>query len=236
MAEEDQRHRLVVLGAGRVGKTAIIQRFLNSSFPRAYKPTVEDLHCRDYNINGSIIRVDVLDTAGDLVFPAMRRLSISTAHAFMLVFAINDAGSFQEVRAIWEQVKEQRAGFQELPCVIVGNKLDREAERQVAAEEAIDWLRTQGRETVYLEVSARDDQDVGMIFQKLLDQANIPEVRKLEPMLKRRLSANSSHLQHSRERLRSEESKLGRSRSLMRRSNKPKVKQGDPTKNDCSIS
>jgi len=239
MAEEETRHRLVVLGAGNVGKTSIIQRFLNGTCPIHYKPTVEDLHCRDYEITGSVVKVDILDTAGDLVFPAMRRLSISTGHAFLLVFAIDNSNSFEEIKILWEQIKEQREKYQDMPCVVVGNKCDRESERQVEMEDALDWARAEGMESAYMEVSAKEDRNILYIFQKLLEMANIPEVRKLEPILKRRLSANSANLGGARQRLRAQEGegRLSRSRSLMRRSNKPKVKHtGDPSRNDCVIS
>ena len=120
----DERHRVVAFGAGRVGKTAIVNRFLHGTFPEHYKQTVEDLHCREYDIKGAILKVDVLDTSGELSFPAMRRLSISTAHAFILVYSIDNSDSFEVVKQIWEQIKEQRSNFQDLPCVFVGNKDD----------------------------------------------------------------------------------------------------------------
>jgi len=62
---------------------------------------------------------------GNLEFPAMRRLSISTAHAFLLVYSIDDRASFDEVRRLWEQIKEERTGYNELPCVVAGNKVSR---------------------------------------------------------------------------------------------------------------
>jgi len=123
MTDSEQRYRLVVLGAGRVGKSSIIRRLLKDEFVEGYKATVEDLHCRDYEADGNTIKVDILDTAGDLEFPAMRRLSISSAHAFLLVYSIDDRASFDEVRRLRQQIKEERAGYGELPCVVAGNKV-----------------------------------------------------------------------------------------------------------------
>ena len=123
MTDSEQRYRLVVLGSGRVGKSSIIRRLLKDEFVEAYKATVEDLHCREYEIDGSTIKVDILDTAGHLEFPAMRRLSISTAHAFLLVYSIDDRASFDEVQRLWQQIKEERTGYSQLPCVVAGNKV-----------------------------------------------------------------------------------------------------------------
>lgn len=45
-------------------------------------------------------------------FPAMRRLSIATAHAFLLVYATTSAQSFTYIKQCFEEIREQRADFQ----------------------------------------------------------------------------------------------------------------------------
>ena len=49
---EESRYRVCVLGAGHVGKTSIVQRFLHDKFNERYRETVEELHCREYNVQG----------------------------------------------------------------------------------------------------------------------------------------------------------------------------------------
>ncbi|KAI9583538.1 hypothetical protein GQX74_005286 [Glossina fuscipes] len=85
--------------------------------------------------------VDILDTSGDMQFPAMRRLSIATAHAFMLVYAITSGQSFQCVKQCFEEIREQRADFQDIPIVIAGNKSDlAKTHQEVKLEEVTDWV------------------------------------------------------------------------------------------------
>ena len=67
------RIRLVVMGDSYVGKSAIIKRFLFGTFDGQHIPTVEDLFSRDFELGGNTLKVDILDTAGDAQFPAMRR-------------------------------------------------------------------------------------------------------------------------------------------------------------------
>lgn len=57
-------------------------------------------------------QVDFLDTSGEMQFPAMRRLSIATAHAFLLVYATTSAQSFTYIKQCFEEIREQRADFQ----------------------------------------------------------------------------------------------------------------------------
>lgn len=153
MADAEQRHRLVVLGAERVGKSSILARFLRNAFNVAYKATIEDLHSRDFVVNNVSVKVDFLDTSGNMEFPAMRRLSISTAHAFLIVYAVDDLESFEEARRLWEEIKEQRADYDDIPCVFAANKCDLGADRhRVSEAEALRWAGGEGRSDSWLEV------------------------------------------------------------------------------------
>lgn len=71
-------YRMVILGSTKVGKTAIVSRFLNGRFDDQYTPTIEDFHRKLYSIKGDVYQLDILDTSGNHPFPAMRRLSILT--------------------------------------------------------------------------------------------------------------------------------------------------------------
>lgn len=65
----------------------------------------------------------------------MRALSISSADAFILVYDVTDATTFEEVRAIRDQIHETKATTA-VPIVVVGNKIDLladgETEREVS--------------------------------------------------------------------------------------------------------
>uniref|UniRef100_T1IYA5 Dexamethasone-induced Ras-related protein 1 n=1 Tax=Strigamia maritima TaxID=126957 RepID=T1IYA5_STRMM len=71
--------RLVILGSSKVGKSAIVSRFLSNRFEDNYTPTIEDFHRKLYRIRGEVYQLDILDTSGNHPFPAMRRLSFLTA-------------------------------------------------------------------------------------------------------------------------------------------------------------
>lgn len=78
LAKPKNCHRIVVLGAARVGKTNILQRFLGNEFDESYAPTTEDFHRKLFHIGGEAYQVDLLDAASERNFPAKRRLSILT--------------------------------------------------------------------------------------------------------------------------------------------------------------
>ena len=81
----EHRLRLVVFGDSYVGKSTIIKRFLTGKFETNYAATVEDLYSRDFEIGNTSLKVDILDTAGDAQFPAMRRYVENTYFFYVKV-------------------------------------------------------------------------------------------------------------------------------------------------------
>ena len=80
--------RMVLLGSAKVGKTAIVSRFLSNYFDEKYTPTIEDFHRKVYRIKGESYRLDILDTSGNNPFPAMKRLSLLTGYCsfYLLIY------------------------------------------------------------------------------------------------------------------------------------------------------
>ncbi|CAF1254842.1 unnamed protein product [Adineta steineri] len=239
MTDQDTRYRLVLLGASRTGKSSIIHMFLNGKFLDTYKETVEDLHYREFTVDDKTIKVDILDTAGNMEFPAMRRLSIATSHAFILVYSVDSMSSFEEIRHIIEQIKEQRTNYAEIPIVVVGNKTDRTSVREVEEQNVQTMLNELGPlHCRFAECTALDRASIIDIFLKLLSLVQLSAARQLSPILRRKVS----------ERLKKKEFEdksdkgISRSRSLIRRTSmkkKPTASGGDknsPETPDCLVS
>ncbi|UYV80589.1 hypothetical protein LAZ67_19000842 [Cordylochernes scorpioides] len=169
------KYRVVFLGAARVGKTALVHQFLYDIFPTEHTPTVEELHFGEYEVGGASVTLDLLDTSGSYEFPAMRRLAIATGDVFVLVYAIDDPESWEEVRRLREQILEFR---EDGPIIlVVGNKADLEEKRAVRRElaetvAAIDW------ENSFVETSAKDARHVLDIFKQILQRTNVPIRRR----------------------------------------------------------
>lgn len=115
-----------MLGAARVGKSALIERFLYGTFSPKYRRTVEQMHHVDLPApSASLPRLslDILDTSGAFEFPAMRALSINSADAFVLVYDVTDLSSFEAVTTLREEIRTAKVDRQ-VPIVVVGNKTD----------------------------------------------------------------------------------------------------------------
>merc|ERR1719285_122549 len=69
LPEEDERDeervlRLCLLGSGAVGKSCIVVRFMRNIFEDYYDPTIEDSYRKHIRVDGQIVTLDILDTAG----------------------------------------------------------------------------------------------------------------------------------------------------------------------------
>lgn len=180
--KEKTHVRLVFLGAAGVGKTALIQRFLQDKFETKHRRTVEEMHSKEYDIGGVKITVDILDTSGSYSFPAMRKLSIQNSDAFALVYAVDDPESLEAVKSLRDEILEIKED-KFIPIVVVGNKMDRKGERQVSSEDVLTTVELDWNNS-YLEASAKENANVVEVFKELLQQVNLPS--RLSPALRRR--------------------------------------------------
>ncbi|XP_034940640.1 GTP-binding protein Rhes [Chelonus insularis] len=179
-------YRLIVLGSARVGKTAIVSRFLSNKFEESYTPTIEDFHRKLYRIRGEVHQLDLLDTSGNHPFPAMRRLSFLTGDLFVIVFSMDSRESFEEAIRLREAIIETKKTATQnikgrnksshnlkIPMVIVGNKCDID-NKAVSVEEAEQYCVSQDECCVFVEVSAKRNYHVDELFYQLFVVAGLP--------------------------------------------------------------
>ncbi|XP_057673741.1 rasd family member 4 [Corythoichthys intestinalis] len=171
-AKERTNVRLVFLGAAGVGKTALIQRFLEDTFEPKHHRTVEELHRKELEVGGIKLNINIMDTSGSYSFPAMRRLSIQNSDAFALVYAVNDPASLEAVKHLRDEILEVKED-KYTPIVVIANKIDCHRERQVLSEDVLSTVELEWNNS-FVEASAKDNINVLQAFRELLQQANMP--------------------------------------------------------------
>eukprot|EP00490_Sorites_sp_Unknown_P007071 CAMPEP_0114656500 /NCGR_PEP_ID=MMETSP0191-20121206/12423_1 /TAXON_ID=126664 /ORGANISM="Sorites sp." /LENGTH=80 /DNA_ID=CAMNT_0001873811 /DNA_START=37 /DNA_END=276 /DNA_ORIENTATION=- len=70
--DKEKEYKIVVLGGGGVGKSALTIRLVNDNFLEEYDPTIEDSYRKQCDIDGTPCMLDILDTAGQDDFAALR--------------------------------------------------------------------------------------------------------------------------------------------------------------------
>lgn len=82
-------------------------------------------------IDEEVALLDVLDTAGQEEYSAMREQYMRTGEGFLLVYSITSRQSFEEILTFQQQILRVK-DKDYFPIIIVGNKCDLDAERQVS--------------------------------------------------------------------------------------------------------
>merc|ERR1712117_895240 len=92
--------KIVVLGAGGVGKSALTLRLISDEFAEEYDPTIEDSYRKQVAIDGKPALLDVLDTAGQEEYASLQDQWIREGDGYLIVYAINNKASFDEAEII----------------------------------------------------------------------------------------------------------------------------------------
>ncbi|CAG8501098.1 5106_t:CDS:2 [Ambispora gerdemannii] len=165
-----REYKLVVVGGGGVGKSALTIQFIQSHFVDEYDPTIEDSYRKQCVIDEEVALLDVLDTAGQEEYSAMREQYMRTGEGFLLVYSITSRNSFEEISTFHQQILRVK-DKDYFPIIVVANKCDLDSERQVAGHE--------GRELAkhfvcrFIETSAKQRINVDEAFYNL-----VREIRK----------------------------------------------------------
>jgi len=156
--------RITVLGDGGVGKTALAVQYMLGCFVETYDPTIEDAYRKQALVDDRMCFIEVIDTAGQEEYATLRDQWVREGQGFVLVYSITSRSSFDRLdvfRQSMIRVKGHNPTF-----ILVGNKSDRLAEREIGREEGAQYARRHGCE--FLETSAKTADNVEELFVKLI--------------------------------------------------------------------
>ncbi|CEQ42781.1 SPOSA6832_04645, partial [Sporobolomyces salmonicolor] len=159
-----REYKLVVVGGGGVGKSALTIQFIQSHF------VDEDSYRKQCMIDEEVALLDVLDTAGQEEYSAMREQYMRTGEGFLLVYSITSRNSFDEIGTFHQQILRVK-DKDYFPVIVVANKCDLEYERQVGSHEGRDLAQHFGCR--FIETSAKQRLNVDEAFYNL-----VREIRK----------------------------------------------------------
>ncbi|KAI4132981.1 MAG: hypothetical protein LQ338_000449 [Usnochroma carphineum] len=165
-----REYKLVVVGGGGVGKSCLTIQLIQSHFVDEYDPTIEDSYRKQCVIDEEVALLDVLDTAGQEEYSAMREQYMRTGEGFLLVYSITSRQSFEEILTFQQQILRVK-DKDYFPIIIVGNKCDLDAERQVSRKgkpslQGEDLARSFG--CAFIETSAKSRINVENAFYNLV--------------------------------------------------------------------
>ncbi|KAH3762620.1 Ras GTPase [Pelomyxa schiedti] len=167
---EQIEYKLVVLGGGAVGKSSLTCMLCMSHFIESYDPTIEDSYRTQFEVEGRVVVLDILDTAGQEDYSAMRSQYMRCGRGFLVVYSITSRPSFAECADLRIQLcrnlDRDEVDRRPAPVVLVGNKCDLVGERKVSAREGADFADSCGWK--HIETSAKNHMNVEEAFRMLV--------------------------------------------------------------------
>ncbi|VDO08042.1 unnamed protein product [Rodentolepis nana] len=155
-----REYKLVVLGSGGVGKSALTVQFVQSIFVEKYDPTIEDSYRKQTEVDGQQCMLEILDTAGTEQFTAMRDLYMKNGQGFVLCYSVTSQSTFNDLTDLYEQILRVK-DTPEVPLVLVGNKCDLDNERVVGREQGQHLARKW--KCTFIETSAKAKVNVNEV-------------------------------------------------------------------------
>jgi len=160
-----------MVGSGGVGKSALTLQFMYDEFVEDYEPTKADSYRKNTVLAGNECQIDILDTAGQEDYAAIRDNYFRSGEGFLCIFSITERESFEMTQDFRDQilrVKGADSATDNIPFILVGNKSDIANRRQVPYEEAA-GLAASWR-VDYVETSAKTRDNVDKIYYDLLQK------------------------------------------------------------------
>jgi len=164
LPEKLMRYKLILFGNEGVGKTSLVERFVNDKFEENYIATLGyNVYEKRILYNNANISLMVYDIGGQERFSDLRKQYAKGANTAFLVFDVTDPNSFISIIK-WKTDLNDFAGA--IPFIIIGNKIDCVTERQVAKDEALKLCSVLGA-LAYYETSAKNGRGVEDAFYHL---------------------------------------------------------------------
>ncbi len=155
--------KVIVVGDGAVGKTALSVRYTEGTFRDDYKMTIGvGFSVKVMNISGYKIKIQIWDTGGQEQFSYVRPLYYKGAFGGLVVFDKTNRLTFDNIERWFKEVYDNRG---KIPLILVGNKVDL-PDIQVETEEAIQLAEKYN--SIYFDASAKSGESVNAVFEGIV--------------------------------------------------------------------
>ena len=171
MNPEIPKYKLIFLGDQSVGKSCILNRFLNDTFIEDYQATIGlDFQSKNVQIDNQDIHLLLYDTAGQEKFRSLIPMYTRDANIILLVYDISNRDSFTNLSQWLKDLTN--VNMEEIILCVVGNKIDLSDKRAVNIEEGKKFADEHN--LIFQEISAKTGDGFSDLFYKnLFEQIRI---------------------------------------------------------------
>lgn len=159
--------KIGIFGSGGVGKTCISLQFVKGEFTEGYIPTIEDEFQKTFDVDGQMIELEIIDTAGQDEFQEMGNRYMSLVDGFIFVYSVTEKSSLSQCEDfILRAIECKKTAKKPFGAIIAGNKCDVECTDRVSFEEGkalADKYKCQ-----ILETSAKTSKNINELFVDII--------------------------------------------------------------------
>lgn len=191
-------YKVTLLGDAGVGKTSILDRYMNDKFDG---PTVSTIgvafNTKEVWKDSGLVNLEIWDTAGQERYRSLVPLYYRGSHVVLIVYDITDRKSFKNALRWLKDIKEEELeGSKKKPILIlIGNKKDDANKREIQFLDA--HSEAEKRNIFLIEVSAKTNENIEKLFSHVIDQ--LPEwiANETTEQIKIVLDQNERHGDHN---------------------------------------
>ncbi|GAA6061082.1 hypothetical protein JCM10212_006283 [Sporobolomyces blumeae] len=160
--------KVIILGDSGVGKTSLMNQYVNKRFSNQYKATIgADFLTKEVMVDDRLVTMQLWDTAGQERFQSLGVAFYRGADCCVLVYDVNSSKSFETLDSWRDEflIQASPRDPDNFPFIVIGNKVDVEdSKRMVSQKRAMTWCQSKGN-IPYFEASAKEAINVEQGFQ-----------------------------------------------------------------------
>merc|ERR1712023_610028 len=135
--------KVIILGDSSVGKTSLMNQYVNKKFNTQYKATIgADFLTKEVSLEERVVTMQIWDTAGQERFQSLGVAFYRGADCCVLVYDVNVAKTFENLDNWRDEflIQASPRDPDNFPFVVLGNKIDLENQR-VSQKRALAWCQ-----------------------------------------------------------------------------------------------
>jgi small GTP-binding protein len=196
MIEESTSTKVVLLGETAVGKSSLINRFVDDKFQSNYTTTMTGFYFSKevfYEKYQKKIKYELWDTAGQEKYRALNKMFYQDAKVIILVIDITRKDTFQAILNYWYKELKENAP-QNIIIALAANKNDLYEYEEVTNNELEEYAKSIN--AIYKQTSALKDTGIKELFnaigEKILSSENEEEIQTKQVNENKKIRLESS--------------------------------------------
>ena len=161
--------KLILIGEGTVGKTSLINQYINNTFKEDYIMNVGvDKSLKEIEIEKTKIKLEIWDTPGQENYTYANKIFMKDSDIALIVYDITKKRTFEKVNH-WINLAKEVNGNRNLIIGIAANKSDLYENAEVNKEESEEYMSSiKDITNLFFETSAIDHENVENVFMELI--------------------------------------------------------------------